>query len=69
MGISGNNSIVELNHEQAYEEADRLEQRTRKDTDGCTVFTGVHPEHGSIHIVIPAIGNGMLLLPFVVQAF
>jgi hypothetical protein len=34
---------------------------------GVTVYSGFHPEHGAIHIVIPALSQGMcgmMLLPF-----
>ena len=63
------NSIQEIPFDLAWEEGQNLGNVVRTDKEGVTVFTGVHKEHGPIHIIIPAMGNGLLLFPFVIQDF
>jgi hypothetical protein len=63
------NSCQELDFETAIIEADKLENANRQEAGGCTVYTGRHPEHGDIHIIIPPLGGGLLLFPFVSRIF
>lgn len=61
---------LSMDLETAYEHVALLENGEQVESEGCTVFSGTHPEYGNIHIVIPNIGAaGTLLLPFVVQQF
>jgi len=62
-------SLMKISSEEAYTEAQNLEDSSIEQLDGVTVYTGRHPIHGSIHIVIPAAGEGLLLLPIVIRAF
>jgi hypothetical protein len=55
------NEIVEVTLEQAFEEADRLEDRYDQRTDSTTIIQGKHPEHGQCVIVIPPMGNVVIL--------
>ena len=63
------NSIEEIPFDVAWAEGEQLANLHRTDKDGVTVLTGTHPEHGNIHIIIPAFGGGLLLFPFVIQQF
>ncbi|QIG75652.1 hypothetical protein EVC20_081 [Rhizobium phage RHph_Y2_17_1] len=62
-------AIKEIPFDVAWAEGAKLVDGVRTDKEGVTVFTGTHPEHGNIHIIIPAVGQGLLLFPFVVQEF
>jgi hypothetical protein len=64
-----NEAVLEVPYDIAWEEGAKLANCVRTDKDGVTVLTGVHPERGNIHIIIPTLGEGLLLLPFVVQQF
>lgn len=57
-------SVQDIPYDAAWVEGSKLEGCVRTEREGATVFTGVHPEHGNIHIVIPPVGNGLLLFPF-----
>ena len=61
--------LLELGFEQAHAEAQKLAHVERVDTGGTEVYSGTHPVYGNIHIVIPAFGESILLLPFVVRQF
>ncbi|WP_276122595.1 hypothetical protein [Pararhizobium qamdonense] len=63
------NSIEEIPFDLAWVEGAKLENSVRTDRAGATIFSGKHPEHGNIHIIIPSFGEGLLLFPFVVQDF
>ncbi|QIG69112.1 hypothetical protein EVB78_079 [Rhizobium phage RHph_N1_15] len=63
------NSIQEIPFDLAWVEGEKLVDGVRTDKEGVTIFTGTHPEHGNIHILIPTVGQGLLLFPFVVQDF
>lgn len=58
--------IIDLTHEEAYEEAARLEDQTREDKTASTVFRGNHPEYGNVIIVIPPLGESLLMKPLAV---
>lgn len=50
--------------------AEILEEMTDKEQighDGCPAYKGRHPDLGQIYLVLPPIGNP-LLLPFVIRA-
>lgn len=55
---------LSLSNEQANELAMELEDRKVDDMNGCTIYSGKHPAHGNIHVVIPAMGDAKALLPF-----
>lgn len=61
-------SHVILSVEQLYGEADKLNHPERIETPGLVIFKGKHPQHGWVHLVIPAIGDGILLFPPATQA-
>lgn len=60
--------IVEINYETAVLEAERMNphQTYRTQSTSATVHTGTHPDWGDVHIVIPPMGNP-LILPVVLQ--
>lgn len=62
-------SFIEMTFDEAYAEAEKLENVVRHDNEGVTLFAGTHPVHGNIHIIIPPIGCGILMFPFVVRDF
>jgi hypothetical protein len=64
-----NPRFIEIPLERVQEEIRKLEGATYSDTGGVEVHSGKHPEHGNIHIIIPPIGDSLLLLPFVIQQF
>lgn len=53
------NEIVGLTHEQAYDEADKLSEKTEHHADGVTIIKGKHPQHGSVILIIPPFGEVM----------
>ncbi|MBA8881767.1 hypothetical protein [Phyllobacterium myrsinacearum] len=55
--------------ENAYYEIEKLENHELRQQGGVDVHSGTHPVHGNIHIIIPPMGDGLLLLPFVIQRF
>ncbi len=57
-------AIQEIPQDLAWSERERLVNCKRTDWAGVTIFTGTHPEHGNIHIVIPSFGEALLLFPF-----
>jgi hypothetical protein len=61
--------IIDMGWEEIHEEIAKLEHAVCTERPGVVVHTGVHPTHGAIHIVVPMAGDGILLLPFVFQAF
>lgn len=58
-----------LSFEDAHEAVQQLTDMTMDEIEGVTLYSGIHPEYGAIHITIPAIGDGMILLPFALQQF
>lgn len=60
---------IMVSYEAAYEAVAVLEDKRVDELEGVTVYSGRHPEHGNIHITIPALGDGMLLLPFALHEF
>ena len=55
---------LSFTNEQANEVAMELEDRQVEEMNGCTIYSGKHPVHGNIHVVIPAMGDAKALLPF-----
>ena len=55
---------LSINNEDAYQLAMELEGRQEDSVNGCTIYSGKHPVHGNIHVVIPAMGDAKALLPF-----
>jgi hypothetical protein len=56
---------LSMTNEDAYMMSFELEEKQEEVMNGCTIYSGKHPEHGNIHIVIPAMGdNAKALLPF-----
>lgn len=55
---------IMVSYEAAYEAVALLENKEVHHAEGVDVYSGRHPEHGNIFIAIPALGDGMLLLPF-----
>jgi hypothetical protein len=45
--------ITEISIERAYEIAEELTDKTTHEGKACTVFSGIHPDLGAIHITIP----------------
>jgi hypothetical protein len=62
-------AIQDMPYDVAWEEGAKLVNVVRTEKNGVTVFTGTHSEHGNIHIIIPAFGDGILLMPFVTHDF
>ena len=59
----------EIDFETALSEAERLENCIKRESAATTVYSGRHPDHGDIHIIVPPIGNGYLLFPFAIRDF
>jgi hypothetical protein len=59
--------IAEVTTEIAYEIIQGLTEPVRRDTGSTLAVSGVSAEYGPIYVVIPPIGNS-LLLPFAIQA-
>ena len=55
---------LDLSNEDAYLMGTALENVQVDDMNGCTIYSGKHPEYGNIHVVIPAMGGAKALLPF-----
>lgn len=60
---------LSMDFEAAHEAVDEMENVTVEELQGVTVYSGKHPKHGNIHIVIPALGDSLLLLPFAFHDF
>lgn len=60
---------TEITFEDAMEEIVSLKDAERKESGGVEVYSGVHPKHGPIHIVVPAAGNSFRLMPFAIRQF
>jgi hypothetical protein len=59
---------LSMSNEEAYELSFELEDKQVEELNGCTIYSGKHPEHGNIHVVIPAIGDrAKALLPFALK--
>jgi hypothetical protein len=57
----GKFAIQSLTHEQAYDRAERLQDRQKEETDNMTVFSGIDAELGPVYIVVPPLGDSILL--------
>lgn len=55
---------LDLSNEDAYLMGTALEDVQVDELNGVTIYSGKHPEHGNIHVVVPAIGDAKVLLPF-----
>lgn len=58
-----------VNNETAAIAASELVNQQIQELEGVTIYSGWHKEYGNIHIVIPAMGDGVLLLPFAFRDF
>lgn len=54
-------SIMDVNLEQAAAIAESLENPHFHATKQTTVYSGRHPKYGDVHVVIPAMGDALLL--------
>lgn len=62
------NSFQAIDFDLAHDEGVNLLNGIRTDIDGTTIYSGTHPEHGNIHIIVPPFGSGILLFPFETRA-
>jgi hypothetical protein len=53
--------LMEVSIERGYELAEELSDKTNHEGRTLTVFSGRHPELGPIHILIPPLGDALLL--------
>lgn len=53
--------IVEMDFAQAIEETSRLENSSEFDNGSIKIHSGDHPEFGSIYLIVPPIGNAVVL--------
>ena len=53
--------FVELSFEQAYKEVRQMTSPKISETNGVKVYTGEHKTYGACHIIIPMMGDGMML--------
>lgn len=58
---------LSMSYEDAYDAVNAMTDVQEVTRDGVTVHSGFHPEHGAIHVIIPALGDGMMLLPFALR--
>ena len=56
--VSGN---VQVSLDLALEVVAELEDPIKLDTGAMVVYTGHHPQHGRLHIVIPPMGMSLFL--------
>lgn len=63
------NRDLALDYESAVIAISELQGKQQKDLEGTTIYSGFHPTYGNIHIVMPMMGDGVLLLPFVFRDF
>lgn len=57
-----------VENEIAYEEAERLSNKSVVELQGVSVISGTHPDYGLLYIVIPIMGHSILLYSFENQA-
>jgi len=60
---------IAMDNETASIAASELVNREVQELDGVTIYSGWHKDYGNIHIVIPAMGDGIALLPFAFRSF
>lgn len=60
-------SVETMELEDAYEFAGKLFGQERRELSGLTIFTGVHPDHGPVSVIVPAFGEGIIFYQFVAQ--
>lgn len=60
--------FLTLPFEQVHEEIAKLTQTTKVASGGAELFAGKHPDHGPIIIVLPPVGDGMIILPVASQS-
>lgn len=53
---------IVLDHERLIEEKAVLQDAREVILNGITIVSGEHPKHGRVHIVFPALGEGVILL-------
>lgn len=56
--------FIAISQEQAMENAGLLERSQIENRENMVLYSGIHPVHGPVHIVVPAFGQSFLLLPF-----
>jgi hypothetical protein len=56
-------SIVKINPNSIQNEIDALMEMKHEDMDSIEVYTGIHPEYGAVHIIVPIYGIS-LIIPF-----
>ena len=61
--------VIKMEWEDVYEELEKMTGVHKEESGGTTVYSGYHPKHGNIHVVVPMAGEGFLLLPFAFQRF
>lgn len=62
--VSASPRSFDLTNEGGYLLAQELDACEIDSLNGCTIYSGNHPKYGNIHIVVPALGNALALLPF-----
>lgn len=60
---------TEISIEEAYEEIELLQDKQKVESGGVEVYSGFHPVHGAVHIILPPVSTGLLLKPFVIRDF
>ena len=58
-----NNQPIMLSQEDAEMAVDQLVNAQKSDGGNLTIYSGQHPDHGNVYIVIPPFGSSYLLLP------
>lgn len=61
--------LIRVGWEDVHQHIALLQGATFVDTGGAEIHSGLHPEFGNIHIVVPPMGDGILLLPFAIHDF
>lgn len=61
--------MQEMTHEEAMIETTKLVRCEITEYNGVTIYTGDHPEHGSVHIILPMSGSNLLIFPFALHQF
>lgn len=57
--------VVTMSIEALHDTASEITERVQVPSDSLTIFQGLHPTKGQITIVIPPLGDGLLMLPSV----
>lgn len=57
-----------LDNEDAYQMVAELSDKRVLELAGVDIHSGKHRDHGEVRVIIPAMGECVLLLPFVLQS-